>query len=202
MLTEAAAGLTLGLVGLSATNVDNFIVLVSAFGARRESKTAVCLGFAVGALILLAISLVFSLLGELIPVRYLGYLGVIPIYLGIRGLTQSVQQTSKSPGPPEKQSRHTLKTIIAVLVLTLAGGTDTLAVIAPLLAESNVVGLWAVCSGYMIAVMGLVALLGYALSHPAITNPLRRYGSRIGPAVMVLIGLYILVNTATDSMPG
>ncbi len=202
MLTEAVTGLILGLVGLAATSVDNLIVLVSAFGARRESRTTVCLGFTVGVVIILVISLAFSLLGEVIPVRYLGYLGVVPIYLGIRGLTRWASPQSESRDLPASNSTDLLKGVTAVSLLTLAGGTDTIAVIGPLLAESNVVGVWAVCSGYVIAVIGLAALLGCALSHPAITNPLRRYGWMIGPAVMIVIGSYILANTATDSMPG
>ena len=202
MLTEAVTGLILGLVGLAATNVDNFVVLVSAFGARKESKPVVCLGFTAGAMIILGISLMFSLVGELIPVRYLGYLGVVPIYLGVRELTQSALQKRKPPSLPENPWKNTLKGIIAVSLITLAGGTDTLAVIAPLLAESHVVGFWAICVGYAIAVMGVATLLGYAVSHPAIAGPLQHHGSRIGPAVMIFIGSYIFLNTATDRVTG
>lgn len=202
MFAEAVAGVILGLVGLAATNVDNFIVLVSVFGARKESKTAVCLGFGAGTLIILAMSLAVSLIGELIPVRYLGYLGVIPIFFGIRELRQAASLEGKSPRLPENASKDLLKAVIAVSLLTLAGGTDTLAVFAPLLAESNLVGKWAVCAGYVIAVIVLAVLLGYAVSHPAIANPLQRHGLKIGPAVMILIGSYILLNTATDTVPG
>ena len=202
MLAETGAGLVLGLTGFAATNVDNVVVLISLFGAKRDSTAAVSLGFATGSLITLAIALMLSFIGEWIPVRYLGYLGVVPIFLGILELTRSASPALKAPAAADRALRGSSTTLVTVTILTLAGGTDTLAVIAPLLAESQIKSVWAICSGYMIAAMSMAALLGYATRHPAIARPLQRYGTKIGPGVMIIIGLYIVVNTATDKLPG
>ncbi|MGD8532250.1 MAG: cadmium resistance transporter [Gammaproteobacteria bacterium] len=202
MIAEVWAGLLLGIAGVVATNVDNFLVLVGVFGTRSGSRTAVRLGFCVGALILLVISLIFSFIGELIPIRFLGYLGVIPISMGVLELSRQDSSTARAQSRSGPASQGFTKSVVTVSILTLAGGTDTFAVIAPLLAESQSIAVAAICSGYVIAVIGIAALLGQAVSHPAFVNPLRRYGPKIGPVVMILIGIYILLNTATDSFPG
>jgi cadmium resistance protein CadD (predicted permease) len=202
MVAETGAGLILGFTGFAATNIDNSVVLISIFGAKRESTNVVSLGFATGSMLMLAIALTLSFVGELIPVRYLGYLGVIPILVGVLELTRSTSVARRASSATDRGLRGASATLATVSILTLAGGTDTLAVIAPLLAESKIASVWAMCAGYVIAAMGMAALIGYATRHPAIAEPLQRYGTKIGPGVMIAIGLYILVNTATDRLQG
>ena len=134
MIAEVWAGLLLGIAGVVATNVDNFLVLVGVFGTRSGSRTAVRLGFCVGALILLVISLIFSFIGELIPIRFLGYLGVIPISMGVLELSRQDSSTARAQSRSGPASQGFTKSVVTVSILTLAGGTDTFAVIAPLLA--------------------------------------------------------------------
>ena len=167
MIAEVWAGLLLGIAGVVATNVDNFLVLVGVFGTRSGSRTAVRLGFCVGALILLVISLIFSFIGELIPIRFLGYLGVIPISMGVLELSRQDSSTARAQSRSGPASQGFTKSVVTVSILTLAGGTDTFAVIAPLLAESQSIAVAAICSGYVIAVIGIPALLAQAVSHLA-----------------------------------
>ena len=115
MLAETWAGLILGLIGHAATNVDNSVVLISIFGAKRESTTAVSLGFATGSMVMLAIALVLSFIGEMIPVRYLGYLGVIPIFLGILELTRSASPARRASTASDPALRRYLGTLCGSL---------------------------------------------------------------------------------------
>lgn len=201
MLGETLVGLILGMSGVAATNVDNVIILVGTFGGKKENTGAVCLGFATGALVILAISLVSIFVDRLIPVEYLGYLGVIPIFFGLRSLMMRDSQGITARAYSESVATNPLTIAFAASTIMVAAGVDTITVFAPLLAESKTTGIWAICSGYLMAVLALCAFIGYACNHPALATPLQKYGSRIGPVVMVLIGIYILVNTATDTLP-
>ena len=115
MLAETWAGLILGLIGHAATNVDNSVVLISIFGAKRESTTAVSLGFATGSMVMLAIALVLSSIGEVIPVRYPGYPGVVPILLGILELTRSASPARRASTASDPALRRYLGTLCGSL---------------------------------------------------------------------------------------
>ena len=50
--------------------------------------------------------------------------------------------------------------------------------------------------------MGFAVMALYALRQPGIGRVVERYGDRVTPFILLLVGGYVLLNTGTDLMPG
>ncbi len=194
-----------GVVALAfaATNLDNLLVLVGWQLAGSTPMRQLFAGYALGMLGVLVLAVLIGLVGFLFPIEYLGYLGAVPILLGIRLL---LQKSAAEPAAPD-QAAGTGKNNDAVSagagVLTLAStqlsnGVDTVLVFAPLLADSRLIFDAEIAGLFVLLVVlwfGLARLLGTRASKLPV---LARLGGWLAPLVMIGVGVYILVNTATD----
>lgn len=201
-MMEIVTELLLALGGFAATNLENLVILVAVFCNRSENSKLVALGFFAGAMALLAISLAAHFLNSIIPVDYLGLLGLIPIALGIRELLRSARTDADVAQQRQRRSGTGRNTFLAIMILMLANGGDTLAVFAPLVAETKPSGVLVLGLGFTVAAAILALIARHACAHPGLARHLGRYGPRIAPYVMIGIGLYILINTSTDLLPG
>jgi cadmium resistance protein CadD (predicted permease) len=133
---------------------------------------------------LFAVSVALALAAAAIPDRYTALLGLVPFALGVRLLF------SKSTDEPMPAAQG----ILAVTGINIAAGGDNIGVYTPL---------FATVSGEAIAVYGAVfALLTGALcwaahrlvTHPALGAPVRRWGPRLVPWVLIALGVWILAG--------
>jgi cadmium resistance protein CadD (predicted permease) len=83
---------------------------------------------------------------------------------------------------------------------TVANGSDNISVYTPLFATRSAVDVAA--SGLVFAIMtALWCLLGHWLvHHPALGIPLRRYGHRTLPFLLIGFGIFILYSAGTFSL--
>ncbi|WP_299350429.1 hypothetical protein [uncultured Shimia sp.] len=182
-----------GGVTLLATNLDNLAVLVPLL--LTKGRTSALAGFLGAQLIVLAIAAGFAEGAEITFSSWTGYLGVIPLALGLWGLWGQWKASEGSVPAPRSKG-----TILAYLVLFLGLSTDSLAVFAPLLADT--------LPGYRISVligagMALVGLGTLALALSASVHKSQHLLARLerlGPYAMIAVGLYVLSNTATDAV--
>ena len=198
-LVETLASLTLGVGGVIGTNLENVVVAVAAFCNSRTPVSALGIGFVVGLVFLLGVSWLTGVGAGLIPTRFLGYLGVIPIALGLREYFRQNAPQPEQAGSAD--SGRWMQAIAAVGLRMIANGIDTIAVFAPLIAESEATDRLVLALGYV----GTSVMLGWfcvrACTHPRLAELIDRHGSRIAPFLMIGIGVYILLNTATDTQP-
>ena len=90
--------------------------------------------------------------------------------------------------------------ILLTATLLFANSGDTLAILLPLLVESNRASAVVIAISFLGCAV-LWALLARALANqPALVRRLQRGGERLMPWVMIAVGIYILLNTATDSI--
>ena len=82
----------------------------------------------------------------------------------------------------------------------IANGVDTIAVFVPLIAESEATYRLFLSLGFVAASLALAWLATRACTHPSAATPIARYGPKVAPFVMIGIGVYILLNTATDRL--
>lgn len=198
-LAETLTSLTLGVGGLVGTNIENVVVAVAAFCNSRTPASALGIGFVVGLVFLLAVSWLTGLVAGLLPPRFLGYLGVIPIALGLREFFRQ-----KAPLPEQADSADyagLLQSTTTVALLMVANGVDTIAVFAPLIAESEATDRLVLTVGYVCASLMLGWFCVQLCTYPRVAAPIERYGSRVAPFLMIGIGVYILLNTGTDTLP-
>ena len=177
------------------------VILVSVFCAHPKNAQAVRLGFALGSLTLLLASLLVLTVSGWIPIRFLGLLGLIPIGFGILEIVRSARKNKKSDGNARETVQDHSKVVVSASVLMIANGGDTIAVFAPLFAETKPAGVVVLVLGYLATAISLSFLSGHVCVFPKLSEPLKKYGARLAPYIMIGIGVYILLNTGTDLAP-
>jgi len=197
----AAAATALGLIAgsFAATNVDNLALLVSWLLTHRGERRRILLGHLGGMLALLVMALAFGLGAAVIPDRYIGYLGVVPIGLGLKALYENLR-SGRGRAETSRPAPDSLS--LSIATTQVANGTDTVLVVGPLLADSEL-------GVDVLMIFGFVAMslawfgLSWLLSrHAGRISLVERYGHWIAPIVLIVVGLYILDNTQTDVVPG
>ncbi|WP_170532944.1 cadmium resistance transporter [Ruegeria atlantica] len=188
------------LFGLSAfmaqilTNLDNLAALL-ALSLVSGAKRAV-FGFLLAQGVVISAALLLALGVEDVVPHWAGYLGLIPLSLGILALIRQRRGT-------ETETHANLDTgasVIMVTLLFISLSMDTFAVLAPLLADSAPTFRTAGVIGAVLAALSLatVALLG--AKAPFMSGTLARRLERLVPYVMICAGLYILSNSWTDAI--
>ena len=126
----------------------------------------------------------------------LGYLGIVPLVLGLRLLLLS-------PGTHENAlpARVSAAGIAALLI---ANSVDTVAAFAPLFAESYpavrlslAVGFGLAAATWLTLVIGIAGRLRRLFDSSATAA---RLAPRIAGVIMILVGAYILWDSGTDTL--
>ena len=200
MLLEALTVLLLIASSFAATNLDNLALLVGWLLAGRGGHDQVLRGHLLGMLGLLALSCAFGYGANVIPVEYIGYFGWIPILLGLRGLYSIFRANGEvggaRPTAPDQRGRA-----LSIAATQLANGVDTVLVFGPLLADSETGVDFVVIGGFLGMAIAWFALARLLEANAARLRLLDRYGHWIAPIVLIVVGFYILDNTATDVLP-
>lgn len=173
----------------AATNVDNLLIMAS-LSAGRTSRGHLVAGFVVASCTVLLVASMAVFIDRLVPPDVLGYLGFVPLSIGTYLLLFS--------GTEVQQAARSTATWPAISGLLLANSGDTIFALGPLFAESDSDARLGLVLGFaLIATVWLLLILG-ASKHVARSKILSRLGYRIAPWMMILVGLYILSDSATD----
>ncbi len=151
--------------------------------------------------LVLMLSSVIGLVGYIFPTEYLGYLGAIPIVLGMKMLADKWRRRS---GETEAVLAPAIPGAAAggIVLTMLSNGVDSVLVFAPLLADSNANVDLMIAIAFFLMVGLWFRLAIYATTHASRVSALQVAGEWIAPIVMIIVGLYILDNTITDITPG
>ena len=184
-----------------ATNLDNFTLLVALFARYRHKVLQVIAGYLTSMLILVTIAYWASTAASAIPVEYLGLLGIVPISVGAVGLVRLFRGHTSKSTTEQIKSTAGKSVIFTTLAVQLGNGADTLVTVSALFADSNL-------SADVLAIVTLAAtallfvfVAVYAVKHPTLTIWIERNADRITPFILIIVGTYILLNTATDILP-
>ncbi|UQU63202.1 cadmium resistance transporter [Couchioplanes caeruleus] len=187
-IMAAAAGVFAG------TNVDDLVVLTVLFLSARASGRPrpwhIWVGQYAGIATLVAVSAVAALGLTLVPDRWVGLLGLVPIALGVRGLIGAVRD--RGDGPPEVL---TAANAFAVAGVTVANGADNIAVYTPVFRSLGIGGSVVTCLVFAALVAVWCAVASWLGSHRRVIEVVRRYGHWLVPLVFVAIGVVILVES-------
>ena len=182
--------LALAITLFASTNIDDLVVLIGFFADRRFRTRDIVAGQFAGVAALFLASASGSLLSLVIPKAYLGLLGILPIVIGIRKLSD----LSHDASAPENSSQGS---VAGVTLVTIANGGDNIAIYIPV---------FAVHSGAEIAVIAMVfvamtalwcMLAHWMVNHRRFGAPLRRYGHIFAPLVLIGLGLVIIYKAGT-----
>jgi cadmium resistance protein CadD (predicted permease) len=149
------------------TNIDDLLLLCAFCAHPAYSTTQIVAGQFIGIGILVVASLILALTSVVIPLPYVGLLGVAPIYLA---------------------SRQTL----AVITATIADGGDNIATYVPIFAGSDGTERLAVITVFA-ALTGLWCwMAGAMVEHPIIGRTFGAWSTRLLPYMLISLGFIVL----------
>jgi len=124
--------------------------------------------------------------------------GLVPISIGIAELIQWRRRGVKPTIANEKSADGVQKGFTVTLISQLGNGADTLVVFGVLFADSMPSA--DILIIITLAVMAVIFVLAgiYTVRHPAPGKWIDRYAHRAMPFILILVGVYVLANTATD----
>jgi cadmium resistance protein CadD (predicted permease) len=197
-MESSFALLSLAIALFASTNVDDVFVLVGFFADPKFRARDIVLGQYSGIAALFGVAVAASLLSLVIPRAYLGLLGVAPILIGAKKLLDLYRQRDKKEETLERQSNaRAYGRVATVALVTIANGGDNIGIYAPS---------FAIRSPDEIAVIALVFVVMAALwcfaahsmvNHPKLGAPIRRYGHRVAPIVLIGLGILILYQAGS-----
>ncbi|AYB29979.1 cadmium resistance transporter [Chryseolinea soli] len=181
-----------GILAFVSSNIDDIFLLMLFFGDRNFKPREIILGQFVGIGALIGISLVLSLIGLVIGKTYIGLLGLLPVYLGIKGVVRllSKEPPDEDEHPTKKKGNRSNAWVVSGV--TIANGGDNVGIYVPLFAtlawpqKITVVSIFFM----MTAVWCLVAR--YLSRHPLMAKTIDKYGHVVTPFVLIALGIYIL----------
>jgi cadmium resistance protein CadD (predicted permease) len=188
----------LAIVLFASTNVDDVFVLVGFFSDKRFRARDTVLGQYVGITALFIASVAASLLSLVIPLAYVGLLGVIPILIGAKKLFELYQQRDQTEEALKHHSDADRNGRVAtVALMTVANGGDNIGVYTPSFATRSAREI--IVIAIIFAVMtALWCFVAHAIvHHPKLGSPIRRYGHRVTPVVLVALGVLILYQAGS-----
>jgi cadmium resistance protein CadD (predicted permease) len=175
------------------TNVDDAFMLIGFFADPKFRARDVVFGQYAGIAALFGVSLVASLLSLVIPRPYLGLLGIAAIVIGAKKLVDLYRERDKRGATLDRHPHANANgPSVTVALVTIANGGDNIGIYAPS---------FAIRSRDEIAVIALVFVVMTAIwcfaahsmvNHPKLGAPIRRYGHRAAPIVLVGLGILIL----------
>lgn len=188
----------MAVVLFASTNIDDIFLLVGFFADPKFRARDIVIGQYAGIMALFCVSLAASLLSLAIPPAYVGLLGVIPILIGAKKLFDLYRKRDKTEEELESHASAGARSqMTAVAMVTMANGGDNIVIYTPV---------FAIRTGFQIAVIALVFVLMIALwcftaqamvNHPKLGAPIRRYGDRLSPIVLIGLGALILYQAGS-----
>ncbi len=177
------------------TNVDDLIVLTVFFLAARSTgkpaRRQVWIGQYAGIAGLVAVSAVAAAGLTIVPDRWVGLLGLIPFALGVRSLVATI----RSRGDGEGAATPVAGNAIAVAGVTIANGADNISVYTPLFRTIGLSGTVLTVAVFAVLVAVWCLAGSWLASHRRVIAVIERYGHRIVPAVFMLIGAVIVIES-------
>jgi len=184
------------------TNLDNLLLLATMYSRYYRHPWIVTAGYFVGMNLIAAITIAIGEIGEFIPLAYLGLLGVIPMMMGVIALWRIFRDSQTEEVDSAFAGNSRLAIFFALIAIQLSNGTDTILTFSALYADSSNPSDYIVAPTFFIMVCIFSWVAYYSVKHPRLSHFLVRYGKYVTPLILILVGYYILSNTASDLLPG
>lgn len=182
----------------AATNIDDIFILMLFYGNRKVKGVDIVLGQFTGIGTLVLISFIASYVGNFIDQRYVGILGLFPIYLAIKHIIDHLKNRHDTVQENELVVRST--GFIAIAGVTIANGADNIGVYVPLLTTMEYLEKIQLLMVFLVMTYIWCVLARFLASRPLIARQLDKYGHIIMPIVLFSLGLFILIESGTASL--
>lgn len=196
------------LVSFISTNIDDIFILMLFFSqvGDKLKKSHIIIGQYLGIITLIVVSILGSIGLNLIPQQYMGLLGIIPIFLGVKewiNYRKSKKDSIDSLNDVEINNLIVEEdmigdlinpAIINVFLVTISNGADNIGVYIPLFTSMDLFELIITVIIFLVLI-GVWCLVGERLANiPTIKKTIESYKNILVPIVFIVIGIYIIVT--------
>jgi cadmium resistance protein CadD (predicted permease) len=188
------------------TNIDDLFVLVTLFAeaaaGRNLTPTTIVAGQYVGFTIVLAISMVgFELLVGL-PTKAIGFLGLLPILLGLWSLIGLCVQDGEEEDDNDNEGKAEIgvrcagwKAIGKVALVTLVNSGDNIGTYIPLFAQASKSDLAVYAVTYYVLLGGWCFVAWAVMQQTVVLSLAEKYAGWVVPNLYVGLGVWIVVRS-------
>ncbi|MFI5783567.1 cadmium resistance transporter [Nocardia sp. NPDC051570] len=182
------------MVAFAGTTIDDLVVLAALFLARRVSGRPaawmIVAGQYVGFVAVLAIALAAAAGLRIVPDRWIGLVGLVPIGFGVWGLWR-LRGTGTTTRPP------LACTVTGIATLAFANGADNITVFTPLFRSLHLGGS-SLATALFLTLIGLWCVIGAALAtNRTAAAAVGRIAHWLVPTVFIGVGLLIILDSGT-----
>lgn len=132
----------------------------------------------------------------LIPEKWVGILGLIPIYLGVKLFIKGEDEDEGSIISSLNSGRFN-KIFLSVAFITFANGGDNIGIYVPYFSTLNTSELISTVIVFLVMV-AIWCFIGYRLAaFKYVSETLEKYGRWIIPLVFIGLGIYIMLENET-----
>lgn len=199
--TDMVTLVILVVTGYIATNIDNLLLLVVLQGANITRRRDVLWGFFCASVAVIIVSLLGVVAGTVTGGKLVGYLGLVPLVLGCYMLFDLVRKNDDADLPDASLAADGNRTVwFSTFLLLFSNSGDSIAVFLPLLAESRDAGPWLIVSSFLVMTLLWVLLSSLIVGQRTLAASIEKRARKIVPWVMIGVGIYILMDTPTDTL--
>ncbi len=182
----------------AATNIDDIVVLTVLFLASTRGGPRpwqIVLGQYLGFTTLVAVSVLAALGLTIVPDEWVGFLGLIPLAIGLWGLARAIRRRGDDDDDDETAAALRAGGLLGVAGITIANGADNIAVYTPVFRtippEDTIVTVLV----FLILVAVWCAFGRLIGTHEKVTEALEKVEHWLVPAVFIGLGLFILIES-------
>ena len=189
-----------GVVTYWSTAIDLLIILMLFFAKVKDKKGVrdIYIGQFLGSGLLILVSLFFAVILHYVPVkRLLGFLGIIPVFLGIKALILGDSDGEKMANEKLKDTNQNnlIKTLIFITIVSC--GADNVGLFVPYFISLALPKLLITLVVFLIMIFLLVFIAQKSVSIPIVGTVLEKYSRWFIGIVYIFIGGSVLIENGS-----
>lgn len=189
-----------GVVTYWSTAIDLLIILMLFFAKVKDKKGVrdIYIGQFLGSGLLILVSLFFAVILHYVPdKRLLGFLGIIPVFLGIKALILGDSDCEKMANEKLKDTNQNnlIKTLIFITIVSC--GADNVGLFVPYFISLALPKLLITLIVFLIMIFLLVFIAQKSVSIPTVGTVLEKYSRWFIGIVYIFIGGSVLIENGS-----
>ena len=189
-----------GVVTYWSTAIDLLIILMLFFAKVKDKKGVrdIYIGQFLGSALLILVSLFFAVILHYVPdKRLLGFLGIIPVFLGIKALILGDSDGEKMANEKLKDTNQNdlIKTLIFITIVSC--GADNVGLFVPYFISLALPKLLITLIVFLIMIFLLVFIAQKSVSIPTVGTVLEKYSRWFIGIVYIFIGGSVLIENGS-----
>lgn len=194
-----------------ATNLDDILVLMLFFSTKKPTTPlgTIIIGKYLGFTLIILASLAGFVGGLFITKNWLGFLGLIPIFIGVQTLfnrenEDDIQLTNHEKivyNPWQKVFKKFLNpSTLYIASVTFANGGDNVSIYLSLFSQNSFNNLLIILIIYYLMLALWIFLAYWFTSHRLIAKVFVKYGQILTPFILIALGIYIFISMETINL--